>query len=130
MGHEMTHYWNDAHGHGLEAEMVGWINWGDTATDYGSTNNSEDLAEAVRLYFWPQYDANEVPPRLWTDDMGAGLAMATDPRFGGRGRDGLMLDFATWEPSATGTIPVRDRYDWLQKKFIGWWRDSPMSIYP
>ncbi len=124
--HEMAHYWDQEHGNALATEMGNWINWGDTATHYASTNpTSEDLPEAVRLYFYPQYDEG----REWTDDMGRGLDMANDPRYGGRGRDGLKLDPGQLElpvnqrlPSADGTIQVQDRYDWLQMKFGKPWQ--------
>ena len=125
LGHEMAHYWDQSYGYALTTEMGGWINWGTTATDRGSHAPVEDIAEAVRVYFWNQYDEG----REWTDDIEAGLALANDARYGGRGRDGLRLDPGQLQlptdqrqPSATGTIQVQDRYDWLEMKFTGRWR--------
>jgi hypothetical protein len=120
--HEMAHYWDDAHNRELNREMKDWINWGDTATA-PATNDREDLAYAVQTYFWPQEDKN----REWTDDMGAGLVLANDPAYGGRGLDGLRLapnyrDFPVDDNrrlSATGTEQVYDRYDYLECRFTG-----------
>jgi hypothetical protein len=64
LGHEMAHYWDQVNGYDLTREMRGWKNWGDTATDRGTATDGEDIAEAVKVYFWNQYDEG----RLWTDD--------------------------------------------------------------
>lgn len=121
LGHEMAHYWDQEYGHGLTTEMKGWINWGKTATDRGTHTQYEDIAEAVRVYFWNQYDEG----REWTDDDWAGLALANLPQYGGRGKDGLRLasNYTSFplddnrRLSATGTQRVYDRYDWLECKF-------------
>jgi hypothetical protein len=130
--HEVAHFWDQAHNDVLSTEMKSWINWGDTASDWGSYDSQEDLAEAVRVYFWPQYDEG----RLWTDDemitndgMIVQGIVADGTREGGTfkqydwltGSDQLMLD-ENGVPSKTGTIQVQDRYDWLQMKFTGKWK--------
>jgi len=111
LGHEMTHYWDQAYGYALTTEMKSWVNWGDTATDRGSHTNLEDIAEAVRVYFWNQYDEGHE----WTDDDWAGLNNYPWTS----GPDQLMLDATTHQPSQTGTIQVYDRYDWLECRFTG-----------
>ncbi|MCP4539892.1 MAG: hypothetical protein GY832_22360 [Chloroflexi bacterium] len=115
LGHEMTHYWDHAHGYELRTQMLNWITreWGEEATGYAADSGSdgEDLAEAVKIYFWNQYDEN----RAWTDDWGRGL----DRYPWTSGADQLMLDASTNQPSQTGTIQVYDRYDWLQCRFTG-----------
>ena len=112
LGHEMAHYWDFAHNDKLDQEMKGWINWGTEATDYGTFSDDEDFAEAVTVYFWNNYK-NEGKNREWTDDDWAGLNNYSWTS----GPDQLMLDASTNQPSQTGTIPVYDRYDWLECKF-------------
>ncbi len=123
LGHEMAHYWDIAQNDTLGQEMTKWVNWGDTAKDYGTRSDREDFAGAVEVYFWPQGDEN----REWTDDDWAGLALANDPAYGGRGKDGLRLapNYQSFplndnnRLSATGTGRVYDRYDYLECKFSG-----------
>jgi len=125
LGHEMAHYWDGEHGWGLQNEMREWINWGDTATDYRPNVAKEDFAEAVKVYFWNQYDQG----REWTDDMETGLALSNDPQYGVGGRDGLRLapDYESFplnslrRLSGVGTKRVKDRDDYLEWKFTGSW---------
>jgi len=127
--HEMTHYWDQEHSDGLTAEMKGWINWGVEATDRGTHTQYEDIAEAVRIYFWPDY----YEERLWTDDVivtGAGVMKqgvdASGTRYGATfrqygwltGSDQLKLD-TSGTPSKTGAVQACDRYDYLECKFTG-----------
>jgi hypothetical protein len=69
---------------------------------------AEDLAEAMRVYFWPQYDEM----KAWTDDMGIGLGLAHGVV------DGLTFQTEPYESA----VAVRDRYDWLQFQFTGQWK--------
>lgn len=97
--------------------MRDWINWGTTATGYGIGNPREEFAEAVVVYFLEDRDED----REWTDDWSAGFRRAQRD-FGATGPDQLMLDANTQQPSATGTIQVQDRYDFLQLQFTGTWK--------
>ena len=124
LGHEMAHYWDQEHGGALTTEMKGWINWGDTATDRGSHADVEDIAEAVRVYFWPQYGAAEPPPREWTDDMGIVFEKydwITGPDQLTMNENQLGLPVSNRKPTPDSPIQVQDRYDWLQWKFTGTW---------
>jgi YD repeat-containing protein len=116
MTHEMAHYWDQAQGGTLNTTMQSWVNWGQTATDYGTKSPVEDLAEAVRVYFYWQYDEK----REWTDDKGAGYDKAVS--YGATGPDQLKLDATTMMPSAIGTEEVNDRYDFVQWKLTGKWK--------
>lgn len=124
MTHELAHYWDQESDYGITKEMKGtdgkkgWVNWGATATDYGASSDIEDFPEAVRIYFyWNDY----VEPRKWTDDKGLGFTDVA-AKFGATGPDQLMLDATTMQPSATGTIQVQDRYDFVQWKLTGTWK--------
>ena len=119
MVHEMAHYWDQANDHRLSSGMKSWVNWGQTAKDWGTRNDLEDWASAVEVYFWFERPIEE--GREWTDDNGAGLIRAMND-YGATGPDQLMLDATTLQASATGTIPVQDRYDFLQWKFTGTWK--------
>jgi hypothetical protein len=122
LGHELAHRWDEVRGGN---EMSLWINWGETATERGTVNTKEDFAEAVRLYLWRRWD--ETQNRTWTDDLGEGLVLANKPKYGGRGKDGLMLDQeAMWLPiekrmpsTRGGVYQVYDRYDFVEYKFTG-----------
>ena len=122
----MAHYWDAAQDGTPSAGMQDWINWGKPATPRGVADGDEDFPEALRLYFWPQYDNDH--RLLWTDDMGSGLDLANLSEYGGRGQDGLWLTpdqlrlriESRW-PSKAGTIPVKDRYDFLEWTFTGTW---------
>jgi len=126
LGHEMTHYWDiTTHNDVLDQDMKNWINWGNTATKYGTHSDDEDLAEAVTVYFWNNYRGGEGTTREWTDDAWAGLALANQPQYGGRGKDGLVLapNYTSFplednqRLAKTGTQRVYDRYDWLECEF-------------
>ena len=93
------------------------MNWGIPAKDYGNASLGNDFATAIQVYFHFA-PPDEEPDREWTDDDGAGRIRAQND-FGATGPDQLKLDATTMQPSATGTIPVKDRYDFLQCKFAG-----------
>ncbi len=125
LGHEMAHYWEQAEkarGNGklLSNEMAEWINWGDTPTNY-NTDEGENFAEAVRMYFWPKLDIYNL---RWTDDDGAGKTWADKE---GVSKDELRLhpdqlklpNIADRRAYGTGPIPVQDRHDWLEMTFAG-----------
>jgi hypothetical protein len=112
--HEMAHYWDQNHSTTLRTDMQSWINWGDPPTSRGDNGKiGESFAEAVRLYLFPELDEG----RLWTDDIGAGLALAAGVpdslRIPGTDKYGNPVD------NAECFIQVQDRYDWLQLKFTG-----------
>jgi RHS repeat-associated protein len=111
LGHELGHYWDQANSYALSNGMASWVNWGISSTDYGKNSPGEDFTEAVNVYFWPARDEN----RLWTDDFGAGLALA------GSKPDSLRLN-ANGNLDPAGTAQVQDRYDWVQLKFTGIWK--------
>jgi YD repeat-containing protein len=122
--HELTHYWDQESNYGITKDMKGtdgkkgWVNWGVSATDYGTWKDIEDFPEAVRVYFYfgPPYDEG----REWTDDKGVGYDKAVS--YGATGPDQLKLDATTMEPSATGAVEVQDRYDFVQWKLTGKWK--------
>jgi len=130
--HELGHYWDQRYNHGLSAWMKQgwgpwgpWVNWGQEATTKGLINDSEDFAEATRIYFWPNHVTQR--GRMWSDEWNAGLAESL--LHGARGMDDLWLDPATLEPvdhNPDGSVPegairTRDRYDFLQFLFGHSW---------
>lgn len=115
--HELAHYWDQADGY-LSSDMLSWVNWGEPSTRIGALypGSPEDFAEAVDVYFWPEMDEG----RLWTDDVGAGLALAggipDSLRITGTDRYGNSVD------NASCLVLVKDRYDWVQLKLTGVWK--------
>lgn len=107
--HELAHYWDQAQGYRFTAELTAWVQAhpgeGTAATNYGATGGpSEDFAEAVTVYFWPQYE-NPDPKTAWTDNAGRGKRL----------REAGMLP-------PPGLVPfpwLFDRHDYLRTLFFG-----------
>jgi YD repeat-containing protein len=136
LDHEIAHQWDEAHGYNLSQTMLNEVNWGVAPIDLNGWRERgtleerlprEEFASAVELYFNPERDLQY--NRLWTDNLGEGWALARNIYHNvSIGPDSLRLDpnqlllpLEDRKPSATGTIKVRDRYDYVKYLFKGTW---------